>query len=376
MAFTVDSDIPAGNVVVERIEGDTIHARPDLRDTEGHWFYWCFRVRGAAGRTIRCRLTSPHTLTDMGPAVSLDGGWTWSWVGPDAMDGWSFEYAVPAGADDVRFSMGMPYTDRNLAAFLDRHGRHPALESAELCRSRKGRPVRLLRFGLLDAEPAHRVVVTARHHCCEMMADYALEGLILSVLADDEVGQWMRGNVEFLAVPMVDTDGVEDGDQGKNRRPRDHGRDYAGESIYPETAAVRALVPEWSGGRLRVGLDLHCPWIRGEWNDLIYQVGAEDADAWRGQQRFGAILEAACAGPLPYRASGDLPFGQAWNTGGNYEGGKGFTRWVREQEGVWLATSFEIPYAVASGAEVNQETARHFGQGLARALRRYLCGTS
>ena len=376
MALTVDCDIPAGNIVVENIEGDTVYARPDLRDTEGHWFYWCFRARGAGGRTLRCRLTSPNTLTEMGPAVSTDRGWTWSWAGPEAMSGWSFEYCVPAEADDVRFSMGMPYTDRNLAAFLERHGDTPHLESGELCRSRKGRPVRRLNFGCLDAEPAHRVLVTARHHCCEMMAGYALEGLVLGVLADDQVGRWMRRNVEFLAVPMVDTDGVEEGDQGKNRRPHDHGRDYGERSIYPETGAIRALVPQWSAGRLRVGLDLHCPWIRGEWNDIVYQVGARAEEAWREQQRFGNMLEQENAGPLPYRVADNLPFGEAWNTGSNYKEGRPFRPWLAEQPDVRLATSFEIPYAVAGGVEVNQQTARAFGRNLARALHRYLIETA
>ena len=41
--------MPAGNVVVEEIAGDTVRVRPDLRDTEGDWFYWAFRVAGAAG---------------------------------------------------------------------------------------------------------------------------------------------------------------------------------------------------------------------------------------------------------------------------------------------------------------------------------------
>ncbi len=372
MAFSVDCDIPAGNIIVESVEGDTIRARPGLRDTEGHWFYWCFRVRGAGGRTVRCDLTSPDTLTEMGPAVSTDGGWRWSWTGPQAMDGWSFRHPVPADAADVRFSMGMPYTDRNLAAFLERHGDSRTLQSGVLCRSRKGRPVRRLSFSCLDAEPVHRVVITARHHCCEMMASYVLEGLMLAVLADDEVGRWMRRNVEFLAVPMVDIDGVEDGDQGKNRRPRDHGRDYAGQSIYPETAAIRALVPEWSEGRLHVGMDLHCPGIRGELNDIIYQVGAQGEGDWREQQRFGAMLEQENAGTLPYRVADNLPFGEAWNTGGNYDEGKGFRRWLAELPGVRLATSFEIPYARAGGVEVNQQTARGFGSDMVRGLHRYL----
>lgn len=34
-AFTIDHDIPAGNVIVDSIEGDTAKVRQDLRDTKG-----------------------------------------------------------------------------------------------------------------------------------------------------------------------------------------------------------------------------------------------------------------------------------------------------------------------------------------------------
>jgi len=38
-----------GNAVVESCGEDFVHFRPDQRDSEGEWFYWAFRVKGAAG---------------------------------------------------------------------------------------------------------------------------------------------------------------------------------------------------------------------------------------------------------------------------------------------------------------------------------------
>ncbi|MEM7236147.1 MAG: Gfo/Idh/MocA family oxidoreductase, partial [Planctomycetota bacterium] len=35
------------------VKGNTVRLAPDLRDTEGWWFWWNFRVRGAAGKTFR-----------------------------------------------------------------------------------------------------------------------------------------------------------------------------------------------------------------------------------------------------------------------------------------------------------------------------------
>ncbi|MBP3406089.1 MAG: hypothetical protein J6N18_08320, partial [Kiritimatiellae bacterium] len=49
--WTVDTELPAGNAVIEKIEGDTVRLKQDLRDS-GLWFYWAFRVTEAAGKTV------------------------------------------------------------------------------------------------------------------------------------------------------------------------------------------------------------------------------------------------------------------------------------------------------------------------------------
>ncbi len=370
-ALSVAADFPGGNIVVEEIAGDTVRLRQDRRDTEGWWFYWCFRVRGAAGRNIHFEFTDGEPVGVRGAAFSLDEGVTWAWL-EEPFTASSFEYAFPEGADSVRFSFGMPYTRRELDAFLARHAGNPCLRADTLCDSRKGRNVERLHLGRPESEPRFRVLVTARSHACEMMASYAVEGLMEAALAEGADGEWLRTHAEILVIPFVDKDGVEDGDQGKNRRPHDHNRDYGPEGIYPETRALRAFVPEWSGGCLRVAMDLHCPWIRGGTNEYIYQVGSRSPENWEQQRRFAAMLEAARKGPLPYHASKDLPFGEAWNKAENYSAGLSGARWAGTLEGVTLATALEIPYANAEGAEVNQETARAFGRDLAAALRRYL----
>ena len=61
-SFTIDTKYPGGNAIVESINGDTIHLRPDLRDTEGWWFYWNFKVSGVSGRTL-----TSSTLTGRNP---------------------------------------------------------------------------------------------------------------------------------------------------------------------------------------------------------------------------------------------------------------------------------------------------------------------
>lgn len=371
-SIQVDCDFSGGNILLDGIEGDTVRVHQDLRDTQGDWFYWSFRVRGAAGRTLTFQFTQGNVLGVRGPSVSTDAGQSWRWLGADAMQGASFRYTFAPDARSVRFCFAIPYQQTNLDAFLRRHREDPHLQTDLLCRSRRGRPVELLHLGRLDGNCEHRVLLTCRHHCCESLASYSLEGMLEAVLDHTEEGAWFREHVEFLVVPFVDKDGVEDGDQGKNRKPHDHNRDYDGESVHPETRALRALVSQWSADKLRFALDLHCPWIRGEHNEWIYFVGNENLENWARVEQFAAILEQVREGALPYYAANNLPFGSAWNTGDNYQAGMSFNRWSSELPGIRFGSGIEIPYANANGAAVTAETARAFGQDLARALRRFL----
>ncbi|MHC4788116.1 MAG: M14 family zinc carboxypeptidase [Planctomycetota bacterium] len=371
MSFALDCDFPGGNILLDGVEGDDVYVRQELRDTEGDWFYWCFRVRGAAGRRLRFHFTGGNVIGVRGPASSSDRGSTWRWLGRGRVGGESFCYDFAADEQDVRFSMAMPYVAANLRGLLARLSGGGSLRVEKLCTTRKGREVERLHLGRADNGCRHRVLLTCRHHACEMMASYALEGLMEAVLRSEGCA-WLRRNVEFLAVPFVDKDGVEDGDQGKNRKPRDHGRDYEGESLYASTGAIRRLVPEWSGGRLRVVLDLHCPWLRGPGNEAIYLVGSPQEWMWDEQQRFGAMLEQAIRGPLPYRAADNLPFGVSWNNADHLRGGRGCARWAEGLGHLALASTIEIPYANAGGHEVSARTAALFGRDLATALSQYL----
>jgi hypothetical protein len=205
-----------------------------------------------------------------------------------------------------------------------------------------------------------------------MMASYVLEGIIDEVLADTDDGRWLRQQVEFFIVPMVDKDGVEDGDQGKNRKPRDHNRDYVGTSIHPEVAAIRERLPAWSAGKLRFAMDMHCPAARGPTHEIVYFVCGPNEKMWGEIGKFCKTLEMIQTGPIVYRMKNNLLFGQGWNTQANFTSGKPFSHWAAELPGVRAATTIEVAYANAEGNTVTDESARALGHDLARALRRYL----
>ncbi len=374
----IDADFPGGNIVVQRIEGSEVFLHQDPRDTPGFWFYWYFRVRDAAGQTLRFHFTQGNVLGVRGPAVSSDGGQTWRWLGAAATDGASFAYTFPDDGEEVRFALAMPYLQSDLDAFLARYAENPHLRVETLTHSRQGRAVEQLHLGQLNGDPDHRVLLTCRHHACESMASWTLEEILEVVLSDTPDGQWFRQHVELLVFPFMDKDGVEDGDQGKNRAPYDHNRDYLGDSIYPEVAALRQFVPEWAQSRLRLALDLHCPWIRGGGdrpgsNEQVYFVGGPSQEGWQALTEFSRILEQVRSGPLPFATRHNLPYGESWNT---LKEPRSFGRWAALLPGIQFASTIEIPYANAGGQPVTPDSARALGRDLAHALRAFLIRTN
>ena len=365
------TDFHGGNVCIDRIEGDDVYFQPDGRDTEGYWFYWYFAVQHAAGRTLRMHPAKSEMLTHHAPACSVDGGWTWQWLDPKVVQpDQSFTVQIPHDCSDYRLSMAMPYVQQQLDAFARLH--HRQLRVHELCCSDQGNTIPYWQLGPAPKQAAHRVILTARHHCCEMMASYVMEGILQAAIGDRAVGQWWQQNVSVTVIPFVDFDGVAAGDQGKNRKPRDHNRDYDDSPIYPQTHAIKAMVSDITSHGSTLVIDLHCPWIAGKGNEELYMVGLPGEKHIQSQHRFSHLLHNAITGSLPYDPKDDIPYGTSWNTASSFSKGCSFTQWCAQVPNVIWSGTFEIPYALVHETAIEQDNARHFGRDVAAALQVFL----
>ena len=373
MKPVITANFPGGNVVVLGIEGDTVRLAPDLRETQRFWFFWRFRATFPAAGTWRFEFPDGNCVGTRGPAVRRAGERDWRWLSGDALHASDrvFEW-TSAGPETVEFCQCIPYQGADFDAFAASFADDPRVTVSELCRSRAGRSVPLLR--LREGEPAQAVLFSCRHHAQESMASFALEGLLRALASDEPWAAAFRGAFEVLAVPFVDRDGVEDGTQGKNRIPHDHNRDYgaAGGHLYPECAALERLL---DGRRPAAVLDLHCPYIRGgETNEHAYLVGIQAERLRPAQAAFGALLERHCPPEAPYFAADTLLFGTHWNLPSDFSGGSGmgFSRWAAAKPWPRLASGIEIPFANFREKTQTPDTVRAFGRGIAAALAEFL----
>lgn len=113
-------------------------------------------------------------------------------------------------ASTVWLARTFPYTTQDLAAFLEGIAASPFVKMRPLGESPAFRqPLTLLT--LADdsvVTPRQTVWIHARTHPAETGPSYLLEGLIRTVLADDELGRMLRQRHVFQIVPMHNPDGV------------------------------------------------------------------------------------------------------------------------------------------------------------------------
>lgn len=345
----IHTHFPGGNIRVDRIENDTVYVERELRDTEDDWFYWAFCVEGAAGRQLTFRFPSTVRVGRFGPAISHDME-NWHWLDVPC-HGDSFTYTFGAQEDRVWFAHDMLYQPSRFTALCKRLGFREEL----FCTSVSGQELPCVSYGSGDKW----ILLTARHHACEATGSYVLEGMteeLLSALPPDYA---------VLVVPFVDLDGVIHGDQGKNRRPHDHNRDYTDHPIYN---VIDKLMQFGRTHDLRYTFDLHSPWHQYEQNDYVFLSRSTEAMEPE-TERFAAYLQAETAGlTLHYDPIHDVGPNEQWND----ETSPNSKNYFAVQPTVQLTVTLETPYFGLSDTKVSQEALVALGHGFARAILRYI----
>ncbi len=378
--ISIDCKYPGGNVKVDGIDEEkgVVNIRPDLRDTKGNWFHWDFTLSGAAGRTLHFQFPQNRFdyLASLGPAISRDGGKTWRWLNADGKrhePNNAFDYTFGADENETRFAVSIPYSQKDWDAASTRWRGKDGVKFDVLCKSQSGRhDTELLRIRCRK-DAKWLFAFTARHHACETTANPVMEGIIDEILSGSPEGEWIRDNADCVFVPFMDKDGVEDGDQGKNRRPHDHNRDYVA-GIYTSVRAWKELLVRESHGKRIVFFDLHSPHIRSRKHDpeqdcvftfeTPYPRNSAHVNEFR---RHWAELSKGCA--LAYDGKNDIPVGTghaATMERDRLAGLVSSRQWVEAQPNCWASICCEFGYSLCNGV-YSQDGGRELGHGLLKA---------
>ncbi|MBQ9691898.1 MAG: hypothetical protein IJV70_01925 [Clostridia bacterium] len=343
----IHSDFEGGNIKVLGQDGNTVFLQNDMRDSTGDWFYWAFCVEGAEGQSLTFSFDK-NWVGYYGAAVSRDGvNWHWS----ESREGEnSFSYTFAEDEIKVYFAHDLMYSPARLFKVFDELGVTPKA----FCISKKGREVPYLTLG----DGSRNVFLTSRHHACESTGTYVMEGLIREFIDSPIDG------VKLHIIPFMDCDGVYDGDQGKNRYPHDHNRDYIDEPVYFETAALMKVAREEGAF---MSIDFHSPYHIGGVNDRIFIVRKFEERIPKFE-RFGELFENECGeNTLIYKKENDMPPNTAWNV----DNSPTCAAFFKTVEGCDLSFTLETTYFGKGKNKVSAEKLINTGRAFCRALEKY-----
>jgi hypothetical protein len=278
----VSTDFEGASARILRIDAENgvVEFTPGGDPERGWPCWWFFRVDGlVADQTLTLRLRrSEATVSEPSrflskplasawampsqAAVSNDGQ-KWKQTDRGSREGDWMVYNVRAEGSAVWVAWGPPYTGQTAAALVhDLSHRHPGVEARELCRSREGRPVPMLRVseGAKPAGERFGVWVQARQHAWEAGSSWVADGFGRWLLGDSAEALWVRQNAEVFLVPVMDVDNVATGNGGKDAIPHDHNRDWSDAPHWNASIAAQQQIRQLvAASRMDVFLDLHNP---------------------------------------------------------------------------------------------------------------------
>lgn len=369
-----NTDYPGANGKLQSIDraSRTVRYESDWRGGSHYWFN--FEARGFTGRW---RFIGSR-ITKVGPAVSEDGGKSWYFLYPSAdAQREIFDFDFGDVARPVRFALSIPYQLADWNRMADRIRGREGVKLGVLCKDRLGTPAPVLEI-CRSERPEWTFLFTARHHACECSASWVMEGLIDEVLSDTPEARWVRERARIVCVPFIDLDGVEQGEQGKSRKPHDHNRDYAQE-LYPTIKALKAYVKAHCMDGSLVFIDMHSPGVRGIEHDHYYGLGPAGEGPNRLWLAYSRELEKATRrARLRYDPQWDIPFGRPWNTAALFYSSNDLVksdRYFASLPNCKLAFCMEYGYGLCGGIFC-PEGANEVGRCTIKAVVRSLTGQS
>lgn len=302
------------------------------------WYAFSFDSRGDEGISVRLDYVGakhryPPKLIRGNTAVTIS-------VEVEE-DGASAQLDVPPG--EGRIAAQEPFDLARHALLLDRLAELPHAERIELGRSLDGLPISAVRFGDLTAPSL--VVLLGRQHPPEVSGAIAMEAFLRGLADEIEAAPQGDTGIQFLAVPLLNPDGVVRGHWRANRGATDLNRDW-GAFSQPETRAVRQWLDSLPQSVRPVAmLDFH-----STWRNLFYVQGESETGPRAERFLTGWLGDKTAALPgYPFsieRRNANPSSGTAKN---------------------WFSTTYGIP---AYTYEVGDETARQATRRAARTLAR------
>ena len=236
--------------------------------------WYAFRVRATAPTDITIRIAIA-TAKSRPRARLSDDGIHWKrasdeqWTGGEGVK--ECVLKVQAGPKPTWVASNHMIGVEQLWAWTDDMAKRPGAKASVIGQSMAGRPIRMVEFD--QGAPANYMIVIGRQHPPEVAGSAGLMRFMEEVMGDGELAKRFRSKFRIAMVPLVNPDGVHEGQWRSTLGAVDNNRDWHDFS-QPEARAVRDAIVEISkrpDARLFLLLDFHAT------NKDIFYLPPDDA---------------------------------------------------------------------------------------------------
>jgi hypothetical protein len=311
MAVIIDTDFPGGGVEDVKIRNGRergfdwiISFSAPLDGTllgESLWF--CFRIRGAAGKTLKLiQRGMDHTLGPffqgtyavVRPVIWEGGEGAYKRIPKEDTffihDPVSFTFDLIPQSNETYIAFCYPYQYADLLRFAKKYSNCLSLKF--IGKTPEGRDYPVLICGD-DGNPQKKLLVaSARQHSGETPGSFVLEGFIESYFADNEDARRLREITVLVVLPLVNLDGVEMGRYGKNAPPEDFNRAWSAKTCRMEIRSfldlLETLLQTYKSGFYA---DFHGPQPGGYSYVVPPQPGVTGRESWKKINLFIDLFE-------------------------------------------------------------------------------------
>jgi murein tripeptide amidase MpaA len=283
MPIKISQQFDAGSIEVIRAENPQhidLNIRKDSNSDFLQWFY--FRLQGARGElcTIRFLNAAQAAFPDGWIGYQVVASYdreNW-WRVPTSYDGQVLTVTYAPERDSIYFAYFEPYSSERHLQLLGRAESSPLVRIGDLGSTLDGRDMNVVVIG--NPLAAKKVWAIARQHPGETMAEWFAEGMIESLLDNDNpVAQQLLKQAVFYIVPNMNPDGSARGNLRTNAAGVNLNREWMNPSLEnsPEVFVVKNKIHE-------VGCDLFLDIHGDEALPYVFVAGCEMLEDFSAQQ--------------------------------------------------------------------------------------------